>query len=86
MPLAEYIAAAKPEVGKVYDGEVVKLMDFGAVVSFMNASEGLVHISEISEKRVKRVEDALKVGDKVRVLVTEVKDGKVRLSIKQVKE
>ena len=76
----------EPEVGKVYDGEVVKLMDFGAVVSFMNASEGLVHISEISEKRVKRVEDALKVGDKVRVLVTEVKDGKVRLSIKQVKE
>ena len=76
---------AEPELGKVYDGEVVKLMDFGAVVQFMGANEGLVHISEIAEKRVKKVEDVLSVGDKVRVMVTEFKDGKTRLSIKQAK-
>ncbi len=77
---------AEPEIGKVYDGEVIKLMDFGAVVQFMGNNEGLVHISEISEKRVKKVEDALKVGDKIRVIVTEFRDGKTRLSMKQVKE
>ena len=76
---------AEPEIGKVYDGEVIKLMDFGAVVQFMGSNEGLVHISEIAEKRVKKVEDALSVGDKVRVMVTEFKDGKTRLSIKQAK-
>ena len=77
---------AEPEVGKIYDGEVIKLMDFGAVVKFMGENESLLHISEIKEKRVKKVEDVLKVGDKVRVLVTEIRDGKVRLSMKQVKE
>ena len=77
---------ADPEVGKIYDGEVTKLMDFGAVVSIMNgANEGMVHISEISERKVKKIEDALSVGDKVRVKVTEMKDGKTRLSIKQAK-
>ena len=51
----------------------------------MGSNEGLVHISEIAEKRIKKVEDALSVGDKVRVMVTEFKDGKTRLSIKQAK-
>ena len=75
---------ADPEVGKIYDGEVIKLMDFGAVVSIMNGSnEGMVHISEIQEKKVKKIEDVLAIGDKVRVIVTEIKDGKTRLSIKQ---
>ncbi|MCR5506797.1 MAG: polyribonucleotide nucleotidyltransferase [bacterium] len=75
---------AEPEIGKIYDGEVIKIMDFGAVVSFMNgSSEGMVHISEIRERKVKKVEDVLALGDKVRVLVTEMKDGKTRLSIKQ---
>ena len=75
---------ADPEVGKIYDGEVIKLMDFGAVVSIMNGSnEGMVHISEIQEKKVKKIEDVLAIGDKVRVMVTEIKDGKTRLSIKQ---
>ena len=75
---------ADPEIGKVYDGEVIKLMDFGAVVSIMNGSnEGMVHISEIRDRKVKKIEDVLAVGDKVRVMVTEMKDGKTRLSIKQ---
>ena len=78
---------ADPEIGKIYDGEVIKLMDFGAVVSFMNgANEGMVHISEIQEKKVKKIEDVLSIGDKVRVMVTEMKDGKTRLSIKKAKE
>ncbi len=78
---------ADPEIGKIYDGEVIKLMDFGAVVSFMNgANEGMVHISEIQEKKVKKIEDVLSIGDKVRVMVTEMKDGKTRLSIKRAKE
>ena len=77
---------AEPEVGKVYEGEVIKLMDFGAVVKFLGENEGLVHISEIKEERVSKVEDVLKLGDKVKVLVTEIRDGKTRLSMKQVKK
>ena len=75
---------AEPVIGKIYDGEVTRLLEFGALVSFMNGAEGLVHISEIQDKRVKKVEDVLNIGDKVRVVVTEIKDGKTRLSIKQV--
>lgn len=76
--------SADPEVGKIYDGKVIKLMEFGAVVSIMNGTnEGMVHISEIRERKVKKIEDVLAVGDEVRVMVTEIKDGKTRLSIKQ---
>ncbi len=75
----------EPEINKTYDGEVVKLLDFGAVVSFMGANEGLVHISEISDKRIDKIESVLKIGDKVRVKLTDIRDGKIRLSIKQAK-
>ena len=75
----------EPEAGKVYEGKVIKIMDFGAVVQFLGQNEGLVHISEIKEERVKKVEDVLKIGDEVKVLVTEIRDGKIRLSIKQAK-
>lgn len=73
----------EPEVGKIYDGTVSRIMEFGAVVSFLGNNDGMVHISEIQEEKVKKIGDVLKVGDKVRVLLTEVKDGKNRLSIKQ---
>ena len=73
----------EPEVGKIYDGTVSRIMDFGAVVSFLGNNDGMVHISEIQEEKIKKIGDVLKVGDKVRVLLTEVKDGKNRLSIKQ---
>lgn len=74
---------ADVEVGRVYEGKVVKLMDFGAFVSILPGRDGLVHISQISEKRVERVSDCLNEGDVVRVKVLEVdKQGRVRLSMK----
>lgn len=77
---------AEPEVGKVYDGTVVKLMEFGAFVNIMPGRDGLVHISQISDKRVERVGDVLKEGDKVKVKLTAVDDhGRLNLSIKDAK-
>ncbi len=76
---------ADVEVGKVYEGKVVKLMDFGAFVSILPGRDGLVHISQISDERVERVSDRLSEGDVVRVKVLEVdKQGRVRLSMKAV--
>ncbi|HTX54313.1 MAG TPA: polyribonucleotide nucleotidyltransferase [Candidatus Baltobacteraceae bacterium] len=70
-----------PEVGKVYLGKVVKIMDFGAFVEILPGTDGLLHISQISTERIKRVEDVLKEGDEVQVKVLEVdKSGKIRLS------
>ncbi len=70
-----------PEVGKVYLGKVVKITDFGAFVEILPGTDGLLHISQISQERVKRVEDVLKEGEEVMVKVIEVdKSGKIRLS------
>jgi polyribonucleotide nucleotidyltransferase len=70
-----------PEVGKVYLGKVVKITDFGAFVEILPGTDGLLHISQISQERVKRVEDVLKEGEEVMVKVIEVdKAGKIRLS------
>ncbi|RMD78292.1 MAG: polyribonucleotide nucleotidyltransferase [Gammaproteobacteria bacterium] len=78
---------ADVEVGKVYEGRVAKLMDFGAFVNILPGRDGLVHISQISEERVQNVSDKLREGDIVRVKVLEVdKQGRVRLSIKAVDE
>jgi len=75
--------ACEPEVGAIYTGKVVKIMEFGAFVNFMGNRDGLVHISELSEQRVNRVEDVLKVGDAVQVKVSGFDDrGKVKLSMK----
>jgi polyribonucleotide nucleotidyltransferase len=75
-----------PEVGKVYDGKVVKLMDFGAFVEFMPGQEGLVHVSEIADERVDKVEDYLKEGQEVRVKLMEIdKMGRKDLSMKKAK-
>ncbi len=74
---------AEVEVGKVYEGPVVKVLDFGAVVSLLPGQDGLVHISQIAHERVKAVSDYVKEGDTVKVKVVEVDDkGKVRLSMK----
>lgn len=74
---------ADVEVSKVYEGRVVKLMDFGAFVNILPGRDGLVHISQISHQRVENVSDMLKEGDVVRVKVLEVdKQGRIRLSIK----
>jgi polyribonucleotide nucleotidyltransferase len=72
-----------PEVGKVYSGTVVKLMDFGAFVNIMPGKDGLVHISQLSDKRVDKVGDVVKLGDKVRVKLTEIDaQGRLNLSMK----
>jgi polyribonucleotide nucleotidyltransferase len=76
---------AEPEVGVVYDGKVVKIMDFGAFVNFLGSRDGLVHISELAPQRVKAVGDVVNVGDQVKVKVIGMDDrGKVKLSMKAV--
>jgi polyribonucleotide nucleotidyltransferase len=75
----------EPEVGKVYDGKVVKTVDFGAFVNFMGAKDGLVHISELQEARTANTEDVVKEGDTVKVLLMGIDDrGKIKLSMKRV--
>jgi len=75
------------EVGKIYTGRVVKIMDFGAFVSILPGKDGLVHISQISHERVERVSDKLAEGDEVKVKVLEVdRQGRVRLSMKALEE
>ena len=77
---------AKAEVGKVYSGKVVKIMEFGAFVNFLGKQDGLVHISELAAKRVEKVTDVVKEGDEVKVKVLGFDKGKVKLSIKQAQE
>ncbi|MBM0105291.1 polyribonucleotide nucleotidyltransferase [Steroidobacter sp. S1-65] len=79
------LITAEVEVGRVYEGRVARLMDFGAFVTILPGKDGLVHISQISEERVERVSDKLKEGDVVRVKVLEVdRQGRVRLSMRNV--
>ncbi|MCW8854239.1 MAG: polyribonucleotide nucleotidyltransferase [Gammaproteobacteria bacterium] len=76
---------AEAEVGKVYDGTVIKIMDFGAFVRILPNKEGLVHISQICEERVENVSDKLSEGDVVQVKVLEIdRQGRIRLSMKAV--
>ena len=78
---------AEPELNEIYSGTVVKTMDFGAFVNFMGTKDGLVHISELSEKRVGKTTDIVKVGDKVKVKVIGFDNrGKIRLSMKELKQ
>jgi polyribonucleotide nucleotidyltransferase len=79
------LITADVEVGQIYDGKVVKLMDFGAFVTILPGRDGLVHISQISDERVERVADKLKEGDQIRVKVLEVdRQGRIRLSMRNV--
>jgi polyribonucleotide nucleotidyltransferase len=76
---------AEPELGAIYVGKVVKVVDFGAFVNFLGSRDGLVHISELSAQRVGKVADVVKMGDAVKVKVLGFDDrGKVKLSMKQV--
>jgi len=74
---------AKPEMGKIYKGKVVKVMEFGAFVNFLGKQDGLVHISQLAGKRVAKVSDVVKEGDEVSVKVIGFDRGKVKLSIKE---
>src|SRR3979409_626954 len=73
------------EVGRIYEGKVAKLMDFGAFVTILPGRDGLVHISQISEERVERVADKLREGDVIRVKVLGVdREWRIRLSMRDV--
>jgi polyribonucleotide nucleotidyltransferase len=77
--------ASDPEVGHIYEGTVVKTMDFGAFVNFFGAKDGLVHISQLAPHRVQKTTDVVKEGDKVKVKLLGFDErGKVRLSMKVV--
>ena len=77
--------ASEPEVGHIYEGTVVKVMDFGAFVNFFGAKDGLVHISQLAQRRVQKTTDVVKEGDKVKVKLLGFDErGKVRLSMKVV--
>ncbi len=78
-------ALADVEVGQIYEGRVARLVDFGAFVTILPGKDGLVHISQLSDERVKSVNDVLSEGDTVRVKVLEVdKQGRIRLSMRDV--
>jgi polyribonucleotide nucleotidyltransferase len=78
---------AEPEVGVIYKGKVVKIMEFGAFVNFLGPRDGLVHISELAPQRVKTVDEVVKEGEEVRVKVIGMDDrGKVKLSMKRVNQ
>jgi polyribonucleotide nucleotidyltransferase len=77
----------EPEVGKIYEGKVIKIMDFGAFVQILPGTDGLCHISQLAKHRVTKVTDVVKEGDTLRVKVLEIqRDGKIRLSHKAVLE
>jgi polyribonucleotide nucleotidyltransferase len=79
------LITADVEVGRIYEGKVARLMDFGAFVTILPGRDGLVHVSQISNDRVEKVSDKLNEGDKVRVKVLEVdRQGRVRLSMRDI--
>lgn len=79
--------ALDPEIGQIYEGTVVKIMDFGAFVNIKQGTDGLVHISELANYRVKKVTDVVKEGDVIPVKVLDItRDGKIKLSYKATKE
>lgn len=78
---------SEPELGKVYSGKVIKIMDFGAFVNILPNRDGLVHISQIANERIAKVTDVLQEGQMVKVKVLEIdRDGKLRLSMKEVEQ
>jgi len=78
---------AEPEVGKIYHGTVRKIVEFGAFVEIMPGTDGLLHISQISNERIRRVEDVLHEGDEINVKVLDVdRSGKIRLSMREAEQ
>jgi polyribonucleotide nucleotidyltransferase len=78
--------ALDPEIGAIYEGKVVKITDFGAFVNIKSGTDGLVHISELADHRVKKVTDVVKEGDVIKVKVLDItRDGKIKLSYKAAK-
>ncbi|GMO65899.1 MAG: hypothetical protein Nk1A_3520 [Endomicrobiia bacterium] len=83
----EYVESltVEAEVGKIYNGKIVKIMTFGAFAEILPGKEGLIHISQLSEQRIKKVDDVVREGDKVKVKVIEIdSQGRINLSLKAV--
>ena len=79
--------AMDPEIGAIYEGPVVKITDFGAFVNIKSGTDGLVHISELADYRVKKVTDVVKEGETIKVKVLDItRDGKIKLSLKAAKK
>jgi polyribonucleotide nucleotidyltransferase len=80
----EFVKAlvSEPEVGKTYSGKVVKIADFGAFVEILPGTQGLLHISQIDNKRIEKVTDVLKEGDVIKVKLLSIENGKFSLSRK----
>ncbi|MCU7502613.1 MAG: polyribonucleotide nucleotidyltransferase [Ignavibacteria bacterium] len=76
------LLTATPEVGEIYDGKVIKIMDFGAFVEILPGKEGLLHISQIENRKINKVSDVLKEGDPVKVKLVKIENGKFSLSRK----
>jgi polyribonucleotide nucleotidyltransferase len=76
----------EPEKGKIYSGKVVRVESFGAFVEIMPGIDGMVHISQLSDTRVNEVTDVVNIGDEVMVMLTDIADGKLRLSRRAVLE
>jgi polyribonucleotide nucleotidyltransferase len=84
---AIHAITAEPEIGKIYKGTVRKVVEFGAFVEIMPGTDGLLHISQLSAERVRRVEDVVREGDEIMVKVLDVdRSGKIRLSLREAKE
>jgi polyribonucleotide nucleotidyltransferase len=76
---------AEVEIGRVYEGTVLKVLEFGAIVQILPGRDGLLHVSQIANERVERVSDFVKEGDKIRIKAIEADDkGRLRLSMKAV--
>ena len=76
-----------PEIGRIYTGKVVRTTDFGAFVEILPSTDGMVHISQLDSERVNRVEDIVRMGDEITVMVTDIDPaGKIRLSRQAVLE
>ena len=74
------------KVGEIVEGEVIKVLDFGAIVDLGGGRDGMVHVSELKEGFVKKVEDVVKLGDFVRAKIIRVEDDRIGLSVKQLTE
>ena len=70
------------EVGEIVEGEVVKIMDFGAIIDLGGGKDGMAHVSELKDGYVKKVEEVVKMGDRVKVKVIRVEDGRIGLSLR----
>ena len=76
----------EPEVGEIYEGEVVSVLDFGAFVNILPGKDGLIHISKLAKTRVEKVTDVVNIGDTVMVEIIEIDEKKGRINLRRIEE